>query len=325
MLVMQSKITFPEVKGKGRYRAAMTIRRVSEVYTEASWKELTARAEIVLPRAVRDFDVLAVRDSFRRGDPLKIALGYNDKLVEEFTGYVTEVSADIPVRLKCEDEMWKLKQLPVNYVSKAATLDGLLRAICPGYEVDALEGVQLGAVRLAKTTAAKVLDKLRSDYGLFSYMKGKTLVCGKYYADDSEAAPVRFHLERGVVGHDLKYQRAEERLVKVTVKSISSKGERIQAQVGEDGGDTLDFTRNDIKDRASLEAEARRIYEQYKQDGYKGGFTAFGVPRVQHGWKAELVSDLYPERNGTYYVDAVGKTFGTGGYRQEVKIGGRVR
>ncbi|MRG45498.1 hypothetical protein GFS24_10250 [Chitinophaga sp. SYP-B3965] len=305
-------------------RKTLEVRKIIDVVISSSWRELTSRAEFTLPRNISFFDRYKIKEVFRIGDPVIIQLGYDSQLYEEFSGYVVSVSADIPITIRCEDEMWRLKQIPVNYSSSAAILQTMLSQICPGYSIDALEGVSLGGVRFAKTTVAKVLEKLQQDFNLYSYMKGKQLVCGKYYADDTTAPAVSFHLERNLVSNDLNYRSKEDIILKVKGTSMLSNGGKIEFELGDDGGDNLNLSYYNITIRAELERLVRDDYEKRKRDGFDGTITAFGVPRVQHGMKANLQSFIYPDRNGTYYIDAVEKHFDEQGYRQQITLGGKV-
>ncbi|MFY0714130.1 hypothetical protein J1D01_10665 [Seonamhaeicola sp. NFXS20] len=318
-LAMNAHITFPEYNG----RKELIIKKVSSVEIESSFKLLTDKAVITLPRNVKFFDKNKVREVFRRGAPVIIALGYNGEYITEFQGYVTQVSANIPIQITCEDEMWKLKQLPVNVSYKSVTLKKLLEDIAPNYSVDALEGVELGGVRFAKTNVAAVLDKLQKDpYNLFSYMKGKQLVCGKYYSDDSNEDTVNFHLERNAVSNDLNYRNAEDIILKVKGVSVLKDGKKIEVEIGEDGGDTYQLTYYNIAVKAEVQKLLEKDYETKKRGGFDGSFTSFGTPSIAHGMKVNLESGLYPERSGTYYVEAVKKNFGKSGYRQEITLGG---
>lgn len=322
-LAMNAKITFPEYNGRQEF----VVTKVSSVEIESSYKLLTDRAIITLPRAIQLFDKnynkRKVLDIFRRGMPVIIALGYNGEYITEFQGYVTQVSANIPIQITCEDEMWKLKQLPVNVSYKSVTLKKLLEDIAPNYAVDALEGVELGGVRFAKTNVAAVLDKLQKDpYNLYSYMKGKQLVCGKYYSDDSNEETVNFHLERNAVSNDLNYRNAEDIILKVKGVSVLKDGKKIEVEIGEDGGDTYQLTYYNIAVKAEVQKLLEKDYETKKRGGFDGSFTSFGTPSIAHGMKVKLESGLYPERSGTYYVEAVKKNFGKSGYRQEITLGG---
>lgn len=318
---MTGILKFPEWKGRGYFE----VRKFNSIEIETSWKLLTDRASFTLPRNVRFFEKQKIRDIFRRGMPVEIWLGYDGNNKLEFSGYITEVSADIPITIKCEDEMWKLKQIPVNYSSKNVTLEKCLQDIIPNYDIDALEGLNLGAVRFSRTSVGKVLEKLQQDWNLYSYTKGKQLVCGKYYADDSELPPVYFHLEKNCVSNDLQYQRAEDILIKIKAISTLKNGKKIEVVVGDEDGVERQLSYYNIEVKAELKKLAELDYKKSKKDGFDGSFTAFGVPSVSHGQKAVLVSELYGDRNGKYYVESITKTFNKGdGYKQEIKTGDRV-
>jgi len=213
-LAMTAEVIFHATASRG----ALVIQQVTEITTESSWKELTDRATITLPRKIKLFEKAKVRQLFRRGDAVTISFGYNGQNQVEFTGYITEVSADIPIKIKLEDEMWKLKQLPVNFSSPNISLKDLLTQILPGYKIEALQGVALGGVRFSKTTVSQVLEKLQTDWGLYSYMKRKKLMVGIYYADDLQH--IKFHLERNSVSNSLNYKRKED--VSIRIKAIST-------------------------------------------------------------------------------------------------------
>lgn len=317
--VMTAKLKF----GAFKNRSAFEVRKISAVEIDSGWKLLTDTAVITLPRNVRDFEKQNVRDVFRRGTPVEIYLGYDNNNILEFKGYVTEISADIPIKIKCEDEMWKVKQIPVNYSAQNATLASLLTAIFPDYEIDALEGVQLGAIRFSRTTAGKVLEKLQQEWNLYTYMKGNQIVCGKYYADDSDLEPVNFHLEKNCIENNLQYQRAEDIHLKVRAVSTLKNGKKIEVVVGNEDGEERQLSYYNISVEAELKKLAELDYNKSKQDGFDGSFTAFGTPSVQHGQKVNLTSKLYEDRNGMYYIESVGKKFSKDGYRQEIKTGNR--
>lgn len=306
-------------------RGEIVMHQVTEIEFESSFKEMTDRGSITIPRKVKFFDNQKVKDVFRRGDQLTIYFGYDGNNVKEFEGYVTEVSADIPIVIKFEDEMYQVKKLPVNFSASNTSLENLLKTIIPGYEIDALEGVQLGGVRLPKTTVGPVLEKLKSDWGLYTYMKGKQVVCGKYYADDSDAETVKFHLERNCVSTELNYRNKEDISIKIKCVSTLANGEKLTVEnIGDADGNERQLTFYNITVKAELERLGKIEYEKYKQDRYDGSFTAFGIPSVRHGLKCEIESDLYDERSGIYYIEKVVKSFGIGGIRQDITLGDKV-
>jgi len=315
---MVAKIVFPATDN----RKEIIIRNPLSVSVESGWELLTDRAIIKLPRNVSAFDKKKVKEYFRKGDAVLVELGYDGSFFKEFEGYISkEPTANVPIEIKCEDEMWKLKQLPVNISQKETTLQRLLNAIIGDYKLDALE-VEIGTVRFAKTTVAKVLEELKKNFGLYSYMKGKTLVCGQIYADD--IGTVNYHLEKNVLENNLKYKSATDTRIEVRAVSTQKDGSKIEVTVGDEGGEQRQLSHYNIKSKVELKKLAELDLERFKRDGLDGSITTYGVPFVAHGYKAILASDLYEDRNGTYYVENVKTMFSRDGFRRVVQLGLKV-
>ena len=66
--------------------------------------------------------------------------------------------------------------------------------------------------------------------------------------------------------------------------------------------------------------EAIKYFESYNMNGIEGTLTLFGDLSIKSGMQVELVDKLHPQKNGYYLVDEVHTTFGTGGYRQKIKL-----
>lgn len=308
-----------------RRKQDLVLNQVTELEFESSYKLMTDRGSLTIPRKVRFFDRQRVKEVFKRGDAITIYFGYNGVNIKEFEGYITEVSADIPIVIKFEDEMFMIKKIPVNFSASKTTLENLFKKILPDHDHDVLEGVELGGVRFSKTTVGPVLDKLQSDWNLYTYMKGKQIVCGKYYADDSDQAHVTFHLERNCVSTQLNYKSAEDVSVKIKCVSTLANGEKVTVEdIGDKDGSERQLTFYNISDKKELERLGEIEYKKYKQDRYDGSFTAFGIPSVVHGLKCNVLSTLYEERQGLYYIEKVVKEFGPGGIRQEITLGEKV-
>lgn len=324
---MISRITFPE---RGT-RKELILRNIESVHIESGWKRLTDTAVITLPRKAIYLEegkttstLKLVKQLFKKGDPVLIELGYNGNYQKEFEGYITHVSADIPIKIKLEDEMYQLKKLPVNISFKQTSLNGLLKKIIPGYQVDALE-VELGALRFAKTTVAKVLEYLKDEYSLYSYMDGKKLVCGKIYADNSDQEIIDLHLEKNVVNNDLNYKDKEDVLIRITAVSTLANGTKVEVTVGDESGEERQLTYYGIELKAELEKIAKEDLKKYKVDGFTGSIKTFGQPTINHGMKVNLTSDLYPDRNGVYHVEDVIIDFNdTPEYRRKIQLGEKV-
>lgn len=72
--------------------------------------------------------------------------------------------------------------------------------------------------------------------------------------------------------------------------------------------------------REELMEEAIKYYESYNMNGIDGSLELFGDLNMHTATKVELIDNRYPGKNGIYLVDEVNTTFGTGGYRQEIKL-----
>ena len=317
MYVMTGKITFPAWQDPEG--APMVVRKFTGVRIETAFKQIMQVAEITLPRNISTFDKMNVKDVFRVGDPVIIHLGYNGNDIEEFSGYISNVSAGIPIVIKVSDEMWKARKLPVNYVGRNIILPDLLKKIAPGYEIDAAP-YNIGDKRWSNKTLGDVLQELQGN-NLYSYFIGKKLVCGKYYVEHTGEAIKLFDLERNTVSDELNYKNKEDIVIKINARSITADGKKIEFSLGDDGGSVMKLDYYNITAKAELEKKVREDYDLAKRGGLSGSITGFGVPRVTFGQKIEVTSGMYPDRNGQYYIDGVVKTFDDGGFRQEIELG----
>lgn len=301
---MVAHIIFPA----NERRKEINIRKPNAVRIESGWEMLTDTATIVMARNVRYFDKSKVKDVFKRGDEVIIQLGYNGNLKTEFKGYVTRVSADIPIKIECEDAMYLLKKVPVNTSLKQTNVADLIKKIVPSnFKIDVLD-VSIGTKRFKKTTVAKVLEYLQEEYNIYSYIKNfNTLVVGKVYSDDD--IEVNYEFNKNVIDNKLKYRSKDEIQIKIEAVSTLKNGEKIEVTVGDEDGEVRRLSYYDIKVEAEIKRLAIIDYDKFKIDGFKGDITTWGVPSVTHGTKANLKSPRYPDRNGTYYIKHVTKIF----------------
>ena len=320
-LIMNAKVVFKATESHPEFY----IRRISEVEIESSWKMICSTAQVVLPRNIKDFNQNKVKDWFKRGDKVEIYLcyGLDEDLILEFSGYITQVSADYPITIKLEDEMWRLKQIPVSFVSKDIKLKEFIQKFVTDYPIDIDSDVSLGAVRFSKVTMGEVLKKLQDDFSLYSFIRNGKLTIAKPYSDVSEKIPV-FDLERNCVSNDLNYVSKEERTVKVIAESVQNFAKtkkKLKFELGDPDPKTTINKTLSVTTLNELQAEVRKIYDLYKKEGFDGSFTTFGTPSVQHGQKVKITSSLYNDREGIYYIDSIKKKFSRDGYRQEIELG----
>lgn len=320
-LIMNAKVVFKATESHPEFY----IRRISEVEIESSWKMICSTAQVVLPRNIKDFNQNKVKDWFKRGDKVEIYLcyGLDEDLILEFSGYITQVSADYPITIKLEDEMWRLKQIPVNFSSKNEKLKSFVQKYVTDYPILIDAEVPLGAVNIKNKTLGEVFKKFQEDLSLYPFIRNGKLVVAKPYSDVTDKIPV-FDLEKNCVSNDLNYLSKEERTVKVIAESVQNFAKtkkKLKFELGDPDPKTTINKTLSVTTLNDLQAEVRRIYDLYKKEGFDGSFTTFGTPSVQHGQKVKITSSLYNDREGIYYIDSIKKKFSRDGYRQEIELG----
>lgn len=310
--VLTCNIAFDAHRG----RKAFELRRVVSVTIESSVETLTDTAKIELPRKL--YFALGLNESIRTGDPVRIELGYNKQLNKEFSGYVARTNSAEKVEIVCEDEMWKLKQMKVHGLWPKTTLKSFLGKTCPGYVIDAGDW-SLGDVKARNTNVAAVLGTFQDEYNILSFFDGKKLVAGKHYSYRNTTHSIA--LDALQLPTSLEYFDASELKVKVKAQSLLAGGKKIETEVGDDDGTESKLLYSNIESVAELKKLASEDLARLKRSGFRGDFDWIGRPQVFAGEKVALSSAVYPERSGTYHVDAVTKTWSASGFRQKIKLG----
>jgi hypothetical protein len=131
-----------------------------------------------------------------------------------------------------------------------------------------------------------------------------------------------------IISDSLEYKLADD--VKLTVKAKAILKDNTKLEVTEPKGETAGETEGTIltyfSDKATTEPElrifAKEMLKKNKVNSMSGSLTIFGLPYILIGDKAMLLDDKNKERNEkTFLVKSVKRTFGTGGYRQEIELG----
>lgn len=306
---------------------------VHSVEINSTWKDLTSTAVIKLPRRVGNMLGKKLDEYIKRGDKVEIQLGYNDEFVTEFTGYVASVKPTWPVEVHCEDEMFLFKNastLPKNFNSTSTTVKDVMDYL--GVE-QVMDYMQLGEMTIGKFaitkdegSIAKVFSKLKQANPVLRVFIRHTsqghkpvLVIGKPY-DPTSAYVHWFAFTRNIIDHKLEYKRKDEIQYRVKAISKNTGKKDTSVTVGDVDGPLRTYTYLDKSD-TELRELANTALEELKYDGYRGDFTAFGIPSMQHGDIASLVDLDTEDRDGRYWIDEMQKTFDENGYRQVAKLG----
>ena len=193
----------------------------------------------------------------------------------------------------------------------------LLNAIAPGYKI-LCDDTQIGKVRYSKFLVSEVLDDIKQRMGFYTYLRGKTLVCGRTSIDGGKHQQIVIEKQ---ATDTLKEKSIEK--VYVRMESLQKNGKMLKFDMGEKNSNNIVLKQPNLT-LIEIKKIVQATYEQALKPGLDGELTLFGIPRLEHGMIADLVSVLYPEKNGSYYVDSVKKTVTVGGgYRQVAKLGNK--
>lgn len=296
---------------------------VTAVEITRDTEKLTTEAKITLPKKMKwdgsaDIPV-------RRGDSVRISLGYDDNLQLAFVGYVRDVGFKTPIVITCEDDMFKLKQMPAaKKAYRSVTLETLLKDQGITYRLNIMGEQSLGAYRVTADTVASLLGKL-SEQGVrsfFRYENGEpVLYCGVLFERDSTPSQV-FKTGLNIISdQSLQQQKAENMRLRVKAVSLMPDNKKIKVEVGDaDGEHRTLHTYN--KTESELRAWAEQEIKRLKRDGLTGSFTTFGASLVDCLDAIGLIID--GKKAGVYQVKKNVIKYGTSGYRQEITLGLRV-
>ena len=296
---------------------------VTAVEITRDTEKLTAEAKITLPKKMK-WDGSA-EIPVRRGDSVRISLGYDDSLQLAFVGWVRDVGFKTPVVITCEDDMFKLKQMPaVKKAYRSVTLETLLKDQGITHRLNIMGEQSLGAYRVTADPVAPLLRHL-SHQGVrpsFPYRDGEpVLYCGVLFERDSTPAQV-FKTGLNIISdQSLQQQKAENMRLRVKAVSLMPNNKKIKIEVGDSDGEhrTL-HTYN--KTESELKAWAEQEIKRLKRDGLTGSFTTFGYKLVDPLDAIGLIID--GTKMGVYQVKKVVIKYGDGGFRQEITLGLRV-
>lgn len=269
-----------------------------------------------------------VAKGFKRGDAVKIQLGYNGKLKQEFVGFVSKVNFSNPAEIECEGYSYQLRTKNINHSFKIGTsiseVCGVLTKDTDITLSNKIVNSKLGSTLLVKNdTAAKVLDRIKDLYGFSVYFNEKELYVGLEQVELK--ATTEYDLGWNTIKeNDLKYVVAEQTRAKVIAKTAQSDGGKQVYSLGDADGSVKEFIVDKNKTQQELKQIAENELQKIKFTGYEGKVTAFLVPYCEHGFGAKIVDKKYPERSGTYFVPSTEIHFGAQGARRIVELSKKI-
>ncbi len=318
MFVLQAEITI------GNY----VFRQVNHVKIESSWKTLGDTAMIKLPNLAEQLE-----NGFQVGDPVSIKLGYEDVYFdEEFNGFISKVSPNIPYTIECEDHIYHAKRTNVSKLFKSTTLKEIVKFLIE--EMNDQQGTFITATsnipdvsfdkfRINNLSVAGALKKLKEDYGMISYFTGSKLFVGLPLTDIwTSGAVVNYSTSWNIIKPDLTFVKDSDRNLRIKAISILPDNSKLEVEVGDPDGELRTLFFYKISSKTELTDLANTKLQSLKYSGFEGSFSTFFVPVAHHSMVANIKDPDYNEgRAGNYLIDSVTKEFGMNGARRKVELG----
>lgn len=301
---------------------------VHSVNIERSREKLTDTCTIVIPKQVRykgSSMVIGEDKVFKKGDSVKVELGYYPNLDVRFTGYIKDVMVDENATLVCEDEMYLLKREPIteNFKKGEAKLADVLDKICP-IEFKAVD-TDLNKLRISRASPAKVLEELWSTYKIRSWVQDGVLLCGLRYSE-TEGETHRFKTGFNIIDFsNLKWRDKGDETVQIKGVSILDDDTKVEAEYpeGVTADVTVEFSYYNFSESA-LKAKLVEEHELREFAGFKGSITVFGIHQLNLGDLVDIEHTLEVQR-AVHYVSGFSEVFSVSdGYRQTIEIDRRV-
>ena len=306
---------------------------VNEIEVVTSVHNFTDTAKIVVPRKLK-YKGKSIIDYVKRNNTISISIGYGDTFSLEtvFQGYVKSVSTGTPIVIECENEAWKLKKimLPAKYYAQLSMKD-FIKEWMPGYNYKAAD-VNLGETRIAKDTPlSQVFEYFTSNFPVNFYFRENTfygVLPGAMAFMNDQVKTVKFRMGWNTINDNLVYTLAEDVKLQIIAKAVTRENKKYEYKwpvVGGDGFEVRTFLVPGASSMKQLEDYAKNMQKTFKVDNMKGDLTTFGIPFIRKADIAHILDDDCKERDDKkFFVDAVTYTFGQGGYRQKITLGGQI-
>jgi hypothetical protein len=302
---------------------------VTNGMVDSSWQNLTDTCSLTFAKRLF-YQGTKLQDLLSAGDKVLVKTGYDGQLTEEFAGYLVRFNAKVPLTMFFEDSMWLLKKGNITkQFGATANLQDVINHLVSYYNsqfnaglTSVVENAELGSFSVKDMSGARILQKLKETYGLYSYFRGNTLYSGfAYQIKDTKPSTVRYRFNYNIISDNLEYRVAEDASIKVKAISFSLKNKKTIATAGDPKGEIHTLHLPIGLSQAEVQKQADNELKRVRYDGYSGSFVGFHRPITRHGDIVEVIDYEFPEREGRFLVDRVVTTFGVNGIRRIIEPG----
>lgn len=282
---------------------------------DCSVDNLADKAIITLPASVLNTPLL-IEEKIKIGSSLKIMLGYNNILENEFEGFVEKITNDGSLIIHCEDALFLFRKSVPDTQLKPTSIKAigeyLIAHINPSYSITCDLPIDYEKFTIHQNTGYDVLKKLQEETKASIYFDTKNKVLHIHPPFLEKSGSVIYSMHLNIEKSSLESKKAIDKKIEITVESAGLKGKMKRKTVGHSKGGKINLSVGAMIDTAmTLVADSALLRERF--DGYDGSFQTWLTPFVAPSFSAKITDHDYPYKTGWYYVVGVKTTFNAAG------------
>lgn len=314
--------------------------KVSRLTIAKSVFDFVNKATIYLPTSARlklaeqiNKDVIQVNKQFKEGDSVKIDLGYNGVLNNEFKGFISRMDFKSPLEVVCEGYSYILRKRTYRKTFKNVKLIEILKFLSAGTDIKVddknIADVVVTKLVLQDHSGTEALQLIKKTFNelIQIWFENETM-----YADLFPVRPigqtVKYRIGYNIItANELKKRDSANTDVEVVYQARDNSGQIKTATGGRLKSSKIVATASTqtqgerkrinttITDQGTLNKLANSNHNKLTYDGYEGKITAFLAPYCLPAWTIELDDPKFPERGGRYVVTGIEVKYGMGARR----------
>ena len=267
-----------------------------------------------------------ITDFIKSGDLVTVKLGYNNRKVQRFKGYVNKILPGRHTTIECLDEgqPYSFLLTEKTYNLRNTTFLKLFSAIAPKIPLN-ITDANIGDWDVLKDVSIfKVIDELKKKFNILPYFRNGVLTFAK--SDISGMVLLDFQKNMPLDSDDLKlYQGGQS--------NYFIKGESKAIEGGKSVYNIVYFSKDGRSDKkpagllggeikipglslSQLSDLCKNKYQTISSDGLTGTATTFGEPYVQHGQLARIKDITRLDLQGDYFIKSVQTVVNESRFRQ---------
>jgi hypothetical protein len=262
------------------------------------------------------------------GNPVTITLAYKGKFERvEFRGVVTSIKPTTPVEIQCEDNVWFLRRKTINNSFYDTTLKDILTYVVDKKYVELsnkIPNIPVKQYVIKRKNSAQALIQIQQDFGLNIYLDDEGKLFAGLVQTESIGDKVVYDLNYNIVSQNLKFVNENDVKIKIVAKAFFKNNTHIEVVLGDLDGEERTWHTHTINDEETLKKVAQSKLNQLKYSGYDGDIKSFLIPFADRGMTAQIIDEVYPEREGLYFIPSVNIHFGTRGARRIITLGSKL-